>query len=312
MPSPPKFAPSSVRLNLQPASHSTQPTISTGRTRRTPSSSAPGGRDPRPLLMRHGASTKSNFPSWWGMSDDAGPDGSLPTVGRLCWPRGSTPQPFPNSTSSSACSPVSSSMCGAMVLRSPMRPLSLGCTWHEGAPTGSSRRAPRSAAWAIKGESVRPELDPTGVCGLAYTTHRVGERTGFAGVRSLPIGTHVELRARSAMKFVHRPPPWMPGSELESKHGTELVDLARMALEEELEANVDFPVRLLLTDLTGGKDTRLVLALALTAGVADQLLFRTQGPATIRDVILARACRAGRRSLDRQRRLPCLPPRPPR
>lgn len=147
---------------------------------------------------------------------------------------------------------------------------------------------PALAAWAIKGELVRPELDPIGVCGLAYTTHRVGERTGFAGVRSLPMSTHVEVRARSAMKLVHRRPPWMPGSEIESEHGTELVDLAQRALEEELEANVGFPVQLLLTDLTGGKDTRLVLALALTAGVADQLLFRTQGPATIRDVVIAR------------------------
>jgi hypothetical protein len=40
-------------------------------------------------------------------------------------------------------------------------------------------------------------------------------------------------------------------------------------------------------DLTGGKDTRLLLALTLTAGVTDAFVFRTRGPRTILDVAIA-------------------------
>ena len=148
---------------------------------------------------------------------------------------------------------------------------------------------PALAAWAINGEGSPPVRDALGVCGLAYTRHRIGERTGYTGVRSLRTGTYVAMRARSEMKIVDRSPPWEHSPELSdgAKTADALVDIAQEAVQEELEANVGFPAPVLLTDLTGGKDSRLVLAVALISRVASKLVFRTDGPSSVLDVVVA-------------------------
>ncbi len=147
---------------------------------------------------------------------------------------------------------------------------------------------PSLAAWSVKGAVVPPELDPLGVCGLAYTKHLIGERTGFAGVRSLPIGKSVKFAPGSGATAIDRSPPWEPQSDLQTMTAVELLDLAHEALAEELRASLTFPSRLVFTDLTGGKDSRLILAVALTAGLSDQMVFRTDGPLTIADVTIAK------------------------
>ncbi len=62
-------------------------------------------------------------------------------------------------------------------------------------------------------------------------------------------------------------------------------------LLEELTAAVrsvaNLPAKVHRADLTGGKDTRLLLALMERAGVTDRFQFRTIGPPTLPDVIVA-------------------------
>jgi hypothetical protein len=133
----------------------------------------------------------------------------------------------------------------------------------------------------------RPTRDPWGVCGLAYTKHRIGERTGFLGVRSMPIGSYVELGRDRSARITARRPPWEPEPDLENTRGTELLDVAHAALVEAVTAAARRADRVRFMDLTGGKDSRLLLGLALTGGVAGEFVFRTSGPPSILDVQIA-------------------------
>ena len=67
----------------------------------------------------------------------------------------------------------------------------------------------------------------------------------------------------------------------------EAVDLARRDLEAELTAISSLPVGPVLADLTGGKDSRVILAAMLSAGVADRFRFSTSGPPDLPDVRIA-------------------------
>lgn len=145
---------------------------------------------------------------------------------------------------------------------------------------------------ALAANAASPEgpvaRDPWGVCGLAYTKHRIGERTGYAAVRSLPIDATAEIRPGRPTKVRSRQPPWVPGSDLVGRNQDELADVARAALVEELTAAAGHPAALRLMDLTGGKDSRLLLGAAMTAGVQDRFVFFTNGSPEILDVQIAR------------------------
>jgi hypothetical protein len=146
---------------------------------------------------------------------------------------------------------------------------------------------PALVAATIHGSWDAAPLDPVGVCGLAYTKHRIGERTGFEGVHSVPIGSYLEIGSNGVVSLPRRP-PWSPGVELDGSSRDALVDHAQASLEDEVVAASEIDASPRLVGLTGGKDSRLVLALAMTAGVKDRFLYRTDGPPTILDVEIAR------------------------
>jgi hypothetical protein len=68
----------------------------------------------------------------------------------------------------------------------------------------------------------------------------------------------------------------------------QLLDRVVEAAADEIEAALHLDADERFLDLTGGKDSRLMLAIALEAGLADQCRFATFGPDTLRDVQIAR------------------------
>ncbi len=139
----------------------------------------------------------------------------------------------------------------------------------------------------VRSPGVRPRRDAFAATGLAHTRARVGPRTGFVGVEVLPPGRRVVIAPGKGARVVAQPAPWMPGPELRSLSDTELIDHAEAHLVEAAVAAAAYPAELRLVDLTGGKDSRLVLAGILLAGLTDRFRFRTDGTSGVSDVVVA-------------------------
>lgn len=124
-----------------------------------------------------------------------------------------------------------------------------------------------------------PELDPFGVGWLAYSRYRVGDVTGFAGVRLARPGTvvRVTLDGPTVSDPVAR--PWY-SAETASRTAAE-------AISDRLTASViqfaERPAETHYLDLTGGKDSRVLLAVALRARLAESFTMRTVGPPDLSD-----------------------------
>lgn len=146
---------------------------------------------------------------------------------------------------------------------------------------------PALAAHAIAAPGARPARDALAVAGLAHTHDRVGAVTGYAGVTALPPGTYVELRAGHSPRLGHRPPPWLPTDGMRSMTPEEMLEASACEMEDEVLAAPTFPARRHLAEITGGKDSRLVLAAVLSSGSAAAFEFWTDGPADLPDVQIA-------------------------
>lgn len=136
-------------------------------------------------------------------------------------------------------------------------------------------------------ENGSPERDLRGTAWLAFMGFRSGGSTGFAGVRSIPSNTALRLRAGR--------PHWDTEAAVEVPVDDES---RRRSLAEQAEVILDelgTVMRAVLSrsapgpivQLTGGKDSRVLLAAALRAGVARDITFETIGPPKLDDVILA-------------------------
>ena len=143
------------------------------------------------------------------------------------------------------------------------------------------------AAWAVTPPGEAPRKDALAPCGLVYLRHAIGDATGFSGVRLLPEGSTVHVRAGSPPTVHARPASWLEGAELQTRTVDELLDLITDEITDELVAALSLPVATHFADLTGGKDSRLVLAVAITAGLASEFTFRTAGPPDLADVRIA-------------------------
>jgi hypothetical protein len=155
----------------------------------------------------------------------------------------------------------------------------------------SSRAA--LVATAINPDGSRPSLDPLGVCGLAYSSYRIGNRTGFTGVRTLDPGTVIDISGNGAVEVVGAAPPWLA----EHCDSGSALDLVMDEICEMVASTLTLPEVRPTADLTGGKDSRLVLAAAMHSGVAGQFVFRTDGMPELPDVQVARSL-AERLGLD--------------
>ena len=122
---------------------------------------------------------------------------------------------------------------------------------------------------------------------LAYSGYFVGDRTGYTNVRTVPNGIYVDVSPdHGAQRRTWSPLPWMDEPDVQSDEA--IVDAVRASIAEDLHAIARLPATEHTTGLTGGKDSRLILAVALGEGIADEFMFRTRGQPALPDVVIAR------------------------
>ena len=152
-----------------------------------------------------------------------------------------------------------------------------------------STRAAVAAQLLAAATGTTPRRDVLGASWLAYVGTAMGARTGFEDVTLVPDGAVVEIGPRGTIDF-HRStrPAWrQQADELAADPATaveevraEMVTAIRMALRE--------PGMHASLGLTGGKDSRLVLALLLAEGLASNIEYQTLGADDLPDVVVAR------------------------
>jgi hypothetical protein len=165
-------------------------------------------------------------------------------------------------------------------------PLGFRCIYYGATPNVvvvSSRASLVASALAV---THRPMPDALNTAWFAYTTYRIGDATGFDGVRTLPSGGVIEVQPRKGMRIT-RGRPWAPDQALRGRNVDDLVELVRTDISEALRAALEVPVDRHIVQLTGGKDSRLVLAVAQWAGLADAFEYETIGPPELEDVRIA-------------------------
>lgn len=142
------------------------------------------------------------------------------------------------------------------------------------------------AAQVIARSAVPPRDGASGAW-LAFSGFRLGDGSGFADVRVASPGARFVVRRGSGHWDDPDPLVVAPDDELRSLSLARRVDLLEAEVGEALRAALEHPAQRHIVRLTGGKDSRLVLALALRAGVADEFVYETVGPPELADVQIA-------------------------
>jgi hypothetical protein len=174
-----------------------------------------------------------------------------------------------------------------------MDPLGLHplCLATAGDVTVAGNRADLVAEVAARqaGEPVRRNSQLSGW--LALLSHPIGDDTGFEGVRLFPQFTTARIHAGTLAlgsdvpAFACDPDePLADPAEVAEELAVDVV----AALEHAIARSPDRPC----LELTGGKDSRLVLAVALHAGIADSFTCVTYGPDALPDMQVARSVAA--------------------
>lgn len=142
-------------------------------------------------------------------------------------------------------------------------------------------------AQAITQGSTGPARDLAAVCRLAFTSYWLGDRTGFAGVRVAPPGVVLRFRA-GAPSFEHSSDILTFADRSDARASMdEIVEQVYGDVAESLLAALDRPGSRHFIQLTGGKDSRLILAVAVRAGLAHHFEYLTSGPDELADVQIA-------------------------
>ncbi len=120
---------------------------------------------------------------------------------------------------------------------------------------------------------------------LAFCGYPIGDRTGYEDVRCVPFGATVRIDPDHGVKFSFPDAPWLlPAMDID--------DSCIDRIESELIANLRAAIRAMghtpRLQLTGGRDSRLVLALAIRAGLLQDVEVVTLGKADAPDAIVAK------------------------
>ena len=146
---------------------------------------------------------------------------------------------------------------------------------------------PGLAAGAVTAPGREPARDALAVGWLIYDGNLCGDRTGFSQVRALPIGSYAELHPRFGSRVrVADPTPWASPAGLPDDPRA-LLDLVHQDMLERVESIAKLPGRRpQIAELTGGRDTRLILSLIVEAGLQDTFRFRTKGQPETPDFVV--------------------------
>ena len=133
------------------------------------------------------------------------------------------------------------------------------------------------AALVAEALGTAAQRDARGAAWLPYATYRIGDSTGFPGVHVLPAGAVVSFD-RGHEHVVIGEPGWLPGEAMQNAEPEELFRVVRDDIADTFRATLSLPVSKRVVGLTGGKDSRLLLAVALWAGIAAEFEYETVGP----------------------------------
>ena len=128
-----------------------------------------------------------------------------------------------------------------------------------------------------------PQRDLLGVGWLTFVGFPLASRTGYEGVRVVPLGERVEV-SPEGIDFRSTTPSWR--QPLEGGRKVLLDEVQADALTS-IRAALSYPVERKIAELTGGKDTRMIFALLVASGLADQFEYRTWGDPDLPDVVVA-------------------------
>ncbi len=120
---------------------------------------------------------------------------------------------------------------------------------------------------------------------LAFSGRPIGDRTGYEDVRCIPFGAILQIDPDHGVRFSFTDAPWrLPVTDID--------DSCIDRIEAELIANLRAAIRAMghtpRLQLTGGRDSRLVLALAVRAGLLRDVEIVTHGKAGTPDAIVAK------------------------
>ena len=120
---------------------------------------------------------------------------------------------------------------------------------------------------------------------LAFSGRPIGDRTGYEDVSCVPFGATVRIDPDHGVTFSFTDAPWLPSA-------MDIDDSCIDRIESELIANLRAAINAMSApprlQLTGGRDSRLVLALAVRAGLLQDVEIVTNGKADTPDVIVAK------------------------
>ena len=120
---------------------------------------------------------------------------------------------------------------------------------------------------------------------LAFSGYPIGDRTGYEDVRCVPFGATMRIDPDHGARFSFTDAPWLlPAMDIDDSW----ID----RIESELIANLRAAIRAMghtpRLQLTGGRDSRLVLALAVRAGLLQDVEIVTHGKADAPDAVVAK------------------------
>jgi hypothetical protein len=152
-----------------------------------------------------------------------------------------------------------------------------------------STRAAVAAELLADFTGTKPRRDVLGAGWLAYVGTAMGLRTGFEDVTLLPDGAVVAIGPTGTVD-VHR------STRAAWRQQSDELAADPLAALEEVRAEMVTAIRMALREpgtqgslgLTGGKDSRLLLALLLAEGLAADIEYQTLGADDLPDVVLAR------------------------
>ena len=131
----------------------------------------------------------------------------------------------------------------------------------------------------------RPRRDKRFAAWLAFSGYPIGDRTGYEQARCVPFGASVHVRRGYRVRLPSVRPPWLVSESTSA-------DCCMDRIESELIANLKGAVATMAhrprLQLTGGRDSRLMLALTIRGGLLPDVEIVTLGQPDSPDATIAR------------------------
>ena len=139
---------------------------------------------------------------------------------------------------------------------------------------------------AVSGITVRKCLSLSAY--LVSGERPIGFETGYEGIRCTPFATRLKIDPFRGVEYVPLHPPWSPEcSVLDGAEADSAIDRCTTEMMDNLRSYVAGARCKPTLQLTGGYDSRLVLALAIGAGVLKDVDVVTYGDARHPDALIA-------------------------